>query len=253
MDLFSYSDDDNPSQGKINRPLADRMRPINLQEFIGQEHILGVGKLLRRAIEADRIHSLIFYGPPGTGKTTLARIIAHTTKTYFTDINAVTAGVGDIRRIVDEGKSRQAMYGQETTLFVDEIHRFNKSQQDALLPFVEDGTIRLIGATTENPFFEVNAALLSRSQLFELQPMKDEDLRQVLKRALHEPEKGYGTLKIQIDDEAVNHLIRYADGDSRRLLNALELAVATTPRKRWQFASYVGCGSGFHSATGGSL
>lgn len=229
MDLFSYSEGESASPGKKNQPLADRMRPVNLQEFVGQEHILGEGKLLRRAIEADRVTSLIFYGPPGTGKTTLARIIAHTTKTHFTDINAVTAGVADIRRVVDEAKDRQAMYGQGTTMFVDEIHRFNKAQQDALLPFVEDGTIRLIGATTENPFFEVNAALLSRSQMFQLHSLGEGDLEKVLVRALSDPEKGYGRMKIEIEEEAKNHLIHYADGDSRRLLNALELAVATTP------------------------
>jgi putative ATPase len=228
MDLFSYSDQENPEKSK-NQPLANRMRPVTLQEFIGQEHILGEGKLLRRAIEADQITSLIFYGPPGTGKTTLARIIAHTTKTHFIDINAVTAGVADIRRVVDEARDRLSMYGQGTTVFVDEIHRFNKSQQDALLPHVEDGTIRLIGATTENPFFEVNAALLSRSQLFQLHLMQEDELRRVLQRALKDPVKGYGGLSIEIDEEAINHLIRYSDGDSRRLLNALELAVATTP------------------------
>lgn len=228
MDLFSYSDQENPVKSK-NQPLADRMRPVTLLEFIGQEHILGEGKLLRRAIEADRIASLIFYGPPGTGKTTLARIIAHTTKTHFIDINAVTAGVGDIRRVVDEARDRMAMYEQGTTVFVDEIHRFNKSQQDALLPHVEDGTIRLIGATTENPFFEVNAALLSRSQLFQLHLMEEDELRRVLHRALNDSVRGYGSLSIEIDEEAIQHLIRYSDGDSRRLLNALELAVATTP------------------------
>ncbi len=228
MDLFSYSDQENPVKSR-NQPLADRMRPVTLLEFIGQEHILGEGKLLRRAIEADRITSLIIYGPPGTGKTTLARIIAHTTKTHFIDINAVTAGVADIRRVVEEARDRFAMYEQGTTVFVDEIHRFNKSQQDALLPHVEDGTIRLIGATTENPFFEVNAALLSRSQLFQLHLMKEDELLRVLQRALKDPIKGYGGLTIEIDEEATNHLIRYADGDSRRLLNALELAVATTP------------------------
>jgi len=228
MDLFSYSSQDQPVKSK-NQPLADRMRPVSLQEFIGQEHILGEGKLLRRAIEADKITSIIFYGPPGTGKTTLARIIAYTTKTHFVDINAVTAGVGDIRRVVDEARDRLAMYDQGTTVFVDEIHRFNKAQQDALLPYVEDGTIRLIGATTENPFFEVNAALLSRSQLFELKPMQEDELRRVLQRALTDSERGYGDLPIEIDEEAIQHLVHYADGDSRRLLNALELAVVTTP------------------------
>ncbi|WP_027414943.1 AAA family ATPase [Aneurinibacillus terranovensis] len=230
MDLFSYADEEDKNSGRgKNQPLADRMRPRTLDEFIGQEHIVGPGKLLRRAIEADRITSLIFYGPPGTGKTTLARIIARTTRTYFTDINAVTAGVADIRRVVEEAKQRQGMYEQGTTLFVDEIHRFNKAQQDALLPYVEDGTIRLIGATTENPFFEVNHALLSRSQLFQLHSLTEEALNGVLDNALHDKERGYGELCVNIEKDARAHLIRYAEGDSRRLLNALELAMATTP------------------------
>lgn len=231
MDLFSYASEEKKERGDNRRqPLADRMRPRTLDEFAGQTHILGAGKLLRRAIEADQVSSLIFYGPPGTGKTTLARIIARTTKTYFTDLNAVTAGVADIRRVVEEAKQRHDMYEQGTTLFVDEIHRFNKSQQDALLPYVEDGTIRLIGATTENPFFEVNPALLSRSQLFGLHALSEEELGGIIDRVLTDTERGYGELTVQIDEEARKHLIRYAEGDSRRLLNALELAVATTPR-----------------------
>jgi putative ATPase len=230
LDLFSFADEEDRNSGKgKNQPLADRMRPRTLDEFAGQEHILGPGKLLRRAIEADRISSLIFYGPPGTGKTTLARIIARTTQTYFTDINAVTAGVADIRRVVEEAKQRQAMYEQGTTLFVDEIHRFNKSQQDALLPYVEDGTIRLIGATTENPFFEVNPALLSRSQLFQLYSLSEDAMAEILERTLHDTDRGYGELAVRMEQEAATHLIHYAEGDSRRLLNALELAVATTP------------------------
>jgi len=233
MDLFSYAHEEEKERGQSrHQPLADRMRPRTLDEFVGQTHILGQGKLLRRAIEADRISSLIFHGPPGTGKTTLARIIARTTKTHFTDINAVTAGVADIRRVVEEARQRREMYGQGTTLFVDEFHRFNISQQDALLPYVEDGTIRLIGATTENPFFEVNAALLSRSQLFQLHSLTDEELNRVIDRALEDKELGYGELPVVIDEEARSHLIRYAEGDSRRLLNALELAVATTPRDK---------------------
>lgn len=226
MDLFSYAADE---QQATTAPLAARMRPRTLDQFVGQAHIVGPGKMLRRAIEADRLSSLIFYGPPGTGKTTLARVIAETTQTFFTDLNAVTAGVGDIREVVQSAKERLGMHGQRTTLFVDEIHRFNKSQQDALLPYVEDGTIILIGATTENPFFEVNAALLSRSQIFQLHPLTEDDLADVMRRTLEDETNGLGGLDVKIDEEARKHLIRYADGDARRLLNALELAVTTTP------------------------
>ncbi|AQS55243.1 AAA family ATPase [Novibacillus thermophilus] len=226
MDLFSYAGD---KEQDVSAPLAARMRPRTLEQFVGQSHIVGPGKMLRRAIEADRISSLIFYGPPGTGKTTLARIIAETTQSHFTDLNAVTSGVGDIREVVKEAKERRGMYGQRTTLFIDEIHRFNKSQQDALLPYVEDGTIILIGATTENPFFEVNAALLSRSQIFELHPLTEDELQGVMDRALQDKTYGLGELNVQIEPDAREHLIHYADGDARRLLNALELAVTTTP------------------------
>ncbi|MBO8163884.1 MAG: AAA family ATPase [Brevibacillus sp.] len=227
MDLFSFAYEE--QQGGKLKPLAARLRPRRLDEIIGQSHILGPGKLLRRAIEADQLSSLIFYGPPGTGKTTLAKVIARTTKSHFSEINAVTAGVADIRRIVEEAKERLVMNSQRTTLFVDEIHRFNKSQQDALLPYVEEGTIILIGATTENPFFEVNAALLSRSQIFQLYALSDQELEQVLERALHDREQGLGELPIALEPDARDHLIRYAEGDARRLLNALELAVVTTP------------------------
>ncbi len=224
MDLFSYDQNEHIKLA----PLAERMRPKTLDEFIGQDHIVGPGKLLRRAIEADRISSLIFYGPPGTGKTTLAKVIAQTTKSFFTDLNAVTAGVADIRRVVEEAKVQLTMYSQRTTLFVDEIHRFNKSQQDALLPYVEEGFIILIGATTENPFFEVNAALLSRSQIFSVQPLDEEHLRVVAKHALEDVERGLGELEINMDEDALTHLVRYAEGDARKLLNALELAAVTT-------------------------
>jgi len=227
MDLFSFAYDEQDA-GK-SKPLAARMRPRSIQDVIGQTHILAPGKLLRRAIEADQVSSLIFYGPPGTGKTTLAKVIARTTKSRFVELNAVTAGVADIRRVVDEAKDRLVMEGRRTTLFVDEIHRFNKSQQDALLPYVEDGTIILIGATTENPFFEVNAALLSRSQVFALQPLTEEELRQVMMRAITDEENGLGELHVTVLPEAAEHLIRYAEGDARRLLNALELAAMTTP------------------------
>ncbi|GAA4705534.1 AAA family ATPase [Brevibacillus fulvus] len=227
MDLFTYAFDE--QEGGRNKPLAARMRPQTVQEVIGQAHILGPGKLLRRAIEADQVSSLIFYGPPGTGKTTLAKVIARSTRSRFAELNAVTAGVTDIRKVVEEAKERLVMENTRTTLFVDEIHRFNKAQQDALLPYVEEGTIILIGATTENPFFEVNPALLSRSQIFQLEPLSEADLRQVMERALTDRKNGLGDLHVKIEEEAAEHLIRYAEGDARRLLNALELAATTTP------------------------
>ncbi len=227
MDLFSFAYEEQSADR--SRPLAARLRPRTVDEVIGQSHILAPGKLLRRAIEADQVSSFIFYGPPGTGKTTLAKVIANTTKSHFAELNAVTAGVADIRRIVDEAKERLVMGNRRTTLFVDEIHRFNKSQQDALLPFVEEGTIILIGATTENPYFEVNSALLSRSQIFPLHPLNEQELAQIMDRALTDKIQGLGELAIELEQEAKEHLIRYAEGDARRLLNALELAVTTTP------------------------
>jgi len=210
-------------------PLAARMRPRTLDEFIGQEHIVGPGRLLRRAIQADQLSSIIFYGPPGTGKTTLARIIANTTRAHFIAINAVLAGVADIRNAIAEAQERRGQFGQRTILFVDEVHRFNKAQQDALLPWVENGTVILIGATTENPYFEVNKALVSRSRIFQLKPLTKEDLYAVARQALSDPERGYGRLKVQIDDDALEHLVDVANGDARGVLNALELAVETTP------------------------
>ena len=210
-------------------PLAARMRPRTLDEFIGQEHILGPGRLLRRAIQADQLSSLIFYGPPGTGKTTLARVIANTTRGHFIAINAVLAGVKEIRAAIEEAQARRGQLGQRTILFVDEVHRFNKAQQDALLPWVENGTVILIGATTENPYFEVNKALVSRSRIFQLKPLTEDELRRVAYQALHDPERGYGKLKIAIDDDALDHLVNVANGDARAVLNALELAVETTP------------------------
>ena len=210
-------------------PLAARMRPRSLSEFIGQSAIVGPGRLLRRAIEADQLSSLIFYGPPGTGKTTLARVIANTTSAQFVAINAVLGGVKDIRAAIAQAKTHRGQYGQRTILFVDEVHRFNKSQQDALLPSVENGTVILIGATTENPFFEVNKALVSRSRIFQLKPLEAEDLDAILDQALGDSSRGYGDRAIEIEDEARSHLINIANGDARTLLNALELAVETTP------------------------
>ncbi len=211
------------------QPLAARMRPRTLEEFVGQDHIIGPGRLLRRAIQADQLSSLIFYGPPGTGKTTLARIIANTTRAHFIAINAVLAGVKDIREAIAMAQERRGMYGQKTILFVDEVHRFNKAQQDALLPHVENGTVILIGATTENPYFEVNKALVSRSRIFQLKPLQKEDLRHIVWATLRDAERGYGRLNVQLDEDALEHLVNVANGDARAVLNALELAVETTP------------------------
>jgi putative ATPase len=210
-------------------PLAARMRPRTLEEFIGQGHIVGPGRLLRRAIQADQLSSVIFYGPPGTGKTTLARIIANTTRAHFIAINAVLAGVNDIRQAVATAQDRRGQQGQRTILFVDEVHRFNKAQQDALLPWVENGTVILIGATTENPYFEVNKALVSRSRIFQLKPLAEEDLFGIARQALADPERGYGKLNVKVEENALAHLVDVANGDARGVLNALELAVETTP------------------------
>ena len=209
-------------------PLADRMRPQTLDEFVGQKHILGRGKLLRRSIEADRVTSVIFYGPPGSGKTTLARIIANTTKSNFTSLNAVLAGVKDIRAAIEAANKQLQYYHQRTILFVDEVHRFNKAQQDALLPHVENGTVIFIGATTENPYFEVNKALVSRSRIFELKTLDPEDLYRIAKQTLNNKERGYGKLQVNIEADALDHLVDTANGDARSLLNAMELAIETT-------------------------
>ena len=225
MDLFAYNRE---QRLKTEAPLAARLRPRTLDEFVGQEHILGKGKLLYRAIQADRLRSLIFYGPPGTGKTTLARIIANTTRSAFMQINATTAGVKDIKDCVAAASDRLGIDGTRTIVFIDEIHRFNKAQQDALLPHVENGTVTLIGATTENPYFEVNKALVSRSLVFELQPLTEANIRQILQNALTDSERGLGAFQASLTDEALDFLASRANGDARTALNALELAVLTT-------------------------
>jgi len=211
------------------QPLAARMRPRTLEEYIGQEHILAPGRLLRRAIQADQMSSLIFYGPPGTGKTTLAAVIANTTKSTFVTLNAVMAGIADLREITTAAQRRLGEYGQRTILFIDEVHRWNKAQQDALLPWVENGTVILIGATTENPYFTVNRALVSRSRIFQLKPLDNNNIRDIIRSAMLDPERGYGQRRLTIDDDALEHLADIANGDARAALNALELAVETTP------------------------
>ena len=225
MDLFDAGQQDREER---DQPLAARLRPRHLDEFSGQEHIVGPGRLLRRAIEADQLSSLIFYGPPGTGKTTLASVIAHTSRFHFITINAVLAGVADIRRAIDAARDRRKFHDQRTILFVDEVHRFNKAQQDALLPWVENGTVVLIGATTENPYFSVNRPLLSRSRVFQLESLDQECLRRIARQALAD-ERGYAHLEVDLRPDALDHLVNVANGDARALLNALELAVETTP------------------------
>jgi len=225
MDIF---DEHRKDLTRKNAPLADRMRPMTLDEFAGQEHIIGPGRLLRRAIQIDQLSSLIFYGPPGTGKTTLARIIANTTRAQFLIINAVLAGIKDIRDAIANAQEQLALYSKRTILFIDEVHRFNKAQQDALLPHVENGTLILIGATTENPYFEVNKALVSRSRIFQLKKLTEADLAKIAGSALSDKERGYGNKDVRIDDDAMQHLVKVANGDARGVLNALELAVETT-------------------------
>ncbi|MCU6748298.1 MULTISPECIES: replication-associated recombination protein A [Lachnospiraceae] len=227
MDLFEYMREKNQEK---ESPLASRMRPSTLEEVVGQQHIIGKDKLLYRAIKADKLRSIIFYGPPGTGKTTLAKVIANTTQSKFTQINATVAGKKDMEEVVKEAKDLYGMYRQKTILFIDEIHRFNKGQQDYLLPFVEDGTLTLIGATTENPYFEVNSALLSRSSVFELKALEKEDIKSLLKRAVYDEEKGMGSFHAVIEEEALEFLSDIAGGDARNALNAIELGVLTTER-----------------------
>ena len=227
MDLFEYMRQQNM---KDESPLASRLRPTTLDEVVGQQHIVGKDKLLYRAIKADKLSSIISYGPPGTGKTTLAKVIANTTSAEFMQINATSAGKKDMEEVVAAAKNNQGMYGKKTILFIDEIHRFNKGQQDYLLPFVEDGTIILIGATTENPYFEVNPALLSRSVIFELKKLSTEDIRTLLLRAVNDTEKGMGSYHAQMDDDALEFLADMANGDARAALTAIELGILTTDR-----------------------
>lgn len=227
MDLFDYM---RASTQEKESPLASRMRPTTLDEVVGQKHIIGKDKLLYRAIKADQLGSIIFYGPPGTGKTTLAKVIANTTSASFRQINATVAGKKDMEDVVKEAKDAMGMYGKKTILFVDEIHRFNKSQQDYLLPYVEDGTLILIGATTENPYFEVNGALLSRSRIFELKALEKDDVKELILRAVKDEKKGMGSYHAVIDDEAADFLADVSGGDARAALNAVELGVLTTER-----------------------
>lgn len=227
MDLFEYMRQDNM---KKESPLASRMRPTKLDEIVGQQHILGQDKLLYRAIKADKMSSVIFYGPPGTGKTTLAKVIANTTSAEFCQLNATIAGKKDMEDVVNEAKQRMGSLGKKTILFIDEIHRFNKAQQDYLLPFVEDGTVILIGATTENPYFEVNGALISRSIVFELKPLSKDDVLNIIKKAVYDSEKGMGSYNAVIDDDAAEFLADIANGDARQALNAVELGIMSTMR-----------------------
>ena len=227
MDLFDFMRNENMEK---DSPLASRLRPTTLDEVVGQEHIIGKDKLLYRAIKADKLSSIIFYGPPGTGKTTLAKVIANTTSAEFTQINATVTGKKDMEEVVEKAKQTMGMYGRKTILFVDEIHRFNKGQQDYLLPFVEDGTLILIGATTENPYFEVNGALISRSIVFELKPLSTDNIKQLILRAVDDKEKGMGAFNARIDDDAADFLAEISNGDARTALNAIELGILTTDK-----------------------
>ena len=226
MDMFEKQFEE---QKKKEAPLAARMRPTTLKEFVGQEHIVGEGRVLRKAIESGQLPSMILWGPPGSGKTTLASIIANTTASHFSSVSAVTAGVADLRRIIEEARERRKLYQIKTILFIDEIHRFNKSQQDAVLPYVEDGTITLIGATTENPSFEVNAPLLSRARVITLKPLTEDEIKLIIQRALQDKENGIGNIQVEIAEDALKQLIAVSNSDARTALNALELAALTTP------------------------
>lgn len=228
MDLFEYM---RQSKKETESPLAARMRPTELSDIVGQQHIIGKDKMLYRAIAADKLSSIILYGPPGTGKTTIAKVIANTTSAQFTQINATVAGKKDMEEVVEAAKNNMGMYGRKTILFVDEIHRFNKGQQDYLLPFVEDGTIILIGATTENPYFEVNGALISRSIIFELHALEKDDIKSLINRAIYDTQKGMGAYNGKIDDDALDFLAEMSGGDARSALNAVELALLTTPKE----------------------
>lgn len=227
LDLFDYVREQKKEK---ESPLASRLRPVTLEEVVGQRHIIGKDKLLYRAIKADKLSSVLFYGPPGTGKTTLAKVIANTTSAEFTQINATSAGKKDMEEVVKKAKELRGMYGKKTILFIDEIHRFNKGQQDYLLPFVEDGTVILVGATTENPYFEVNPALISRSIIFELKSLAKEDIKELLKRAVTDEEKGMGAYGVKAEEDAIDFLADIANGDARAALNAIELGVLTTER-----------------------
>lgn len=226
MDLFEHKAQENIQK---EAPLAARMRPRILEEFVGQEHIIGPGRVLRKAIETNQLPSIILWGPPGSGKTTLANIIANSTNSHFSPVSAVSAGVADLRKIIEAARERRKFYHQKTILFIDEIHRFNKGQQDAILPYVEDGTVTLIGATTENPSFEVNTPLLSRSRVFVLKPLSDKEIRTILERALQDKERGLGEMNIEISEDVLDFLAVMAGHDARTALNALEMAALTTP------------------------
>ncbi len=241
-----------PGEGVTNLPLAARMRPRTLEEFVGQEQIVGPESYLRRAIETDTLSSVIFYGPAGTGKSTLAQVIAHHTKAHFESYSAVTSGVADIRRVTQQARERLRLLGKKTVLFVDEIHRFNKAQQDAFLPHVEDGTIILIGCTTENPYFEINAPLVSRSRIFVFEPLTPEQMGEIVDRALTDRERGLGALELTLEGEARGHIVNLANGDARAALNALEAAAQRGARGRREDAD-AGHGGGRRAAAGAEV